>query len=57
MIIQLEKINTEQNAGYRLALFKYISFTVLVSNIQGTHFNIAIGFYPVETSMQLSLWD
>lgn len=57
MIFKLEKLNTEDNAGFRIKLFKYISITFLISNLEGTHFTVAFGIYPAETSLQLSLWD
>tara|TARA_R100000734_G_C3305977_1_gene96462 strand:+ start:647 stop:820 length:174 start_codon:yes stop_codon:yes gene_type:complete len=57
MIFKLEKLNTKDNAGFRIKLFKYISITFLISSLEGTHFTVAFGIYPAETSLQLSLWD
>ena len=56
-LLRLLKIEHETIKGYKIVLFKILSFTATYGRSDGNHINISIGILNVETFVGFSLWN
>ena len=56
-LLRLLKIKHETIKGYKIVLFKILSFTATYGKSDGNHINISIGIFNLETFIGFSLWN
>ena len=56
-LLRLLKIKHETIKGYKIVLFKVLSFTITHGKSDGNHINISVGIFNVETFIGFSLWN
>jgi|TARA_R100000789_G_scaffold57979_1_gene55997 hypothetical protein len=59
MLLQINHLgsSSKETSGIQLIIFHLFSFTLIHSEIAGSHLSFGFGLIPVEISMQFSFWE
>jgi len=56
-MLKFKSMDTGNGKSWRITLLKLLSIELGVHEVNGTHFQLGVGFGPMETSLALHRWD